>query len=141
MPETVDPRHDGYRFEGLDSSDGTLFPNVLLDQVMAHLTGAEFKVLAYVVRRTLGLHRRSDTISLDHICDGVRRTDGTVLDAGTGLSKKTAIVALKGLQDKGIIVAGKSKGNLPTELAVRFRASDAEHQPIEPSSPDASSPG
>ena len=111
-----------YRFDGLDSLDGTMFPDALLDHVMANLTGAEFKVLAYIVRRTLGLNRHADTISLDHLCHGVKRSDGRLLDGGTGLSKKTAIAALKGLEDKGVIVAdrhGTHKGSLPTAFAIR----------------------
>lgn len=114
-----------FRFEGLESFDGTIFPYALLDRVMANLTGAEFKVLAYIVRRTIGFKRESDTISLDQICSGVKRHDGSSIDGGTGLSKKTAIAALKGLEDKGVIVARKrmsrEKGNLPTAFAIRVK--------------------
>lgn len=122
-------RGDGdYRFEGLDGVHGTLFPDVLLDRVMANLTGAEFKVLAYIVRRTIGLKREADTISLEQICNGVKGRDGAIVDGGTGLSKKTAIAALKGLQDKGVIVAHKrtsrERGNLPSAFALRFKERD-----------------
>lgn len=114
-----------FHFDGLENLDGTIFPDALLDRVMAHLTGAEFKVLAYIVRRTIGFKRASDTISLEQICSGVKRYDGASLDAGTGLSKKTAIAALKGLEDKGVIIARKrmsrEKGNLPTAFAIRFK--------------------
>lgn len=114
-----------YHFEGLDSLNGTTFPDALLDKVMANLTGAEFKVLAYIVRRTFGFKKGSDTISLEQICNGVRRGDGRTIDAGTGLSKKTAIAALRGLEEKGVILAqrrvSKEKGNLPTAFAVRLK--------------------
>jgi hypothetical protein len=116
---------DDFRFDGLENLNGFMFPDALLDRVMANLTGAEFKVLAYIVRRTLGFKKESDTISLEQICSGVRLPDGMPLDAGTGLSKKTAIAALKGLEDKGVIIARKrmsrEKGNLPTAFAVRFK--------------------
>ncbi len=117
---------DGYWFEGLADLSGTVFPDVLLDRVMANLTGAEFKVLAYIVRRTIPFKRGCDTISLEQICGGVRDRDGAVVDAGTGLSKKTAIAALKGLHDKGVIIAHKRTGkdNLPTALSLRFKDSD-----------------
>ncbi len=122
-----------YHFDGLDGLSGTTFPDVLLDQVMANLTGAEFKVLAYIVRRTIGFGRASDTISLDQICSGVRGRNDAVVDAGTGLSKKTAIAALKGLQDKGVVVArkatGKDRVNLPTALSLRFRDQPVRDQP------------
>jgi hypothetical protein len=122
--EPEDRRADDYRFDGLETLDGTMFPDALLDHVMAHLTGAEFKVLAYIVRRTFGFTKQSDTISLDQICKGVKRIDGRLLDAGTGLSKKTAIAALKGLEDKGVIVADRrstNKGSLPTTFALRLK--------------------
>lgn len=122
-----------YHFDGLDGLNGTLFPDVLLDHVMAHLTGAEFKVLAYIVRRTIGFKRISDTISLDQICSGVRGRDDVVIDAGTGLSKKTAIAALKGLQDKGVVAArkraGKDRGNLPTAFALCFKGGPTAEDP------------
>ncbi len=123
MSEIDAPTNPGYRFAGLQSLDGTVFPDDLLDRVMANLTGAEFKVLAYIVRRTFGFKKVSDTISLEQICSGIRRSDGSPLDEGTGLSKKTAITALKGLEEKGVIVArrrmSREKGNLPTAFAVR----------------------
>ena len=124
MSEIDAPASPGYRFAGLQSLDGTVFPDDLLDRVMANLTGAEFKVLAYIVRRTFGFKKESDTISLEQICSGIKRSDGHPLDEGTGLSKKTAIVALKGLEEKGVIVArrrmSRDKGNLPTAFAVRL---------------------
>lgn len=128
MLESEERSHAGYYFDGLQSLDGTVFPDALLDRVMANLTGAEFKVLAYIVRRTIGLKREADTISLEQICNGVKGRDGAVIDGGTGLSKKTAIAALKGLQDKGVIVAHKrtsrERGNLPSAFALRFKERD-----------------
>jgi Bacteriophage replication protein O len=122
--EPEDHSAGDYRFDGLETLDGTMFPDALLDHVMANLTGAEFKVLAYIVRRTYGFKKQCDSISLDQICNGVKRIDGRVLDGGTGLSKKTAIAALKGLEDKGVIVANRRRthaGSLPTAFAIRHR--------------------
>lgn len=131
MARSVDTYQDTYLFEGLEDAAGTLFPNVLLDQVMAHLTGAEFKVLAYLVRRTMGLTPAVGAISLEHICSGVRRQDGAVLDAGTGLSKKTAIAALKGLQEKGVIVSCKGKSSQPTGFALHVQPRAASDGPCD----------
>ena len=126
MQDTDGSGEGGYWFEGLEDLSGVVFPDVLLDRVMAHLTGAEFKVLAYIVRRTIPFKHGSDTISLEQICGGVKDREGAVIDAGTGLSKKTAIAALKGLQDKGVIIARKrgGKDNLPTALSLRFKESE-----------------
>ena len=118
-----------FYFEGVESPNGTIFPDVLLDRVMAHLTGAEFKVLAYIVRRTFGFKKDSDTISLDQICNGIKRRDGSVLDEGTGLARKTAVAAIHGLEVKGVIVCQRrsspDKGNLPTSFALRFKGQPA----------------
>lgn len=112
-------------FEGVESPNGTIFPDVLIDRVMPHLSGAEFKVLAYIVRRTFGFKKESDSISLDQICNGITRRDGSVLDEGTGLARKTAVAAIQGLESKGVILCQRrsspEKGNLPTTFALRFR--------------------
>ena len=116
---------DAFFFEGVESPNGTIFPDVLIDRVMPHLSGAEFKVLAYVVRRTFGFKKESDSISLDQICNGIVRRDGSVLDEGTGLARKTAVAAIQGLEGKGVILCQRrsspEKGNLPTTFALRFR--------------------
>jgi hypothetical protein len=117
--------HEAFFFEGVESPNGTIFPDVLIDRVMPHLSGAEFKVLAYVVRRTFGFKKESDSISLDQICNGITRRDGSVLDEGTGLARKTAVAAIQGLEGKGVILCQRrsspEKGNLPTTFALRFR--------------------
>jgi hypothetical protein len=121
--------HDAFFFEGVESPNGTIFPDVLIDRVMPHLSGAEFKVLAYVVRRTFGFKKESDAISLDQICNGIRRRDGSVLDEGTGLARKTAVAAIQGLEGKGVVLCQRrsspEKGNLPTTFALRFRGQAA----------------
>ncbi|MFI5269481.1 MAG: DnaA N-terminal domain-containing protein, partial [Chloroflexota bacterium] len=117
--------HDAFFFEGVESPNGTIFPDALIDRVMPHLSGAEFKVLAYIVRRTFGFKKESDAISLDQICNGITRRDGSVLDEGTGLARKTAVAAIQGLEGKGVILCQRrsspEKGNLPTTFALRFR--------------------
>ena len=117
--------HEAFFFEGVESPNGTIFPDVLIDRVMPHLSGAEFKVLAYIVRRTFGFKKESDSISLDQICNGITRRDGSVLDEGTGLARKTAVAAIQGLEGKGVILCQRrsspEKGNLPTTFALRFR--------------------
>jgi integrase len=42
----------------------TQVPNVVLDRWMAPMTGAEIKVVLYMVRRTYGFRRTSDRISV-----------------------------------------------------------------------------
>src|SRR5262249_38776183 len=69
------------------SPNSTQVPDIILDQWMAMLTGAEFKVLLYIARRTYGFGKEADNISLNQLASGIRRRDGTILDRGTGLSR------------------------------------------------------
>lgn len=83
----------------------TQVPNHVLDHWMAELSGAEFKVLLYIVRRTFGFQKESDSISISQIVSGITTRDGRVLDKGTGLSRKAVTLALKALEDKHLVKA------------------------------------
>jgi hypothetical protein len=114
-------------FAGYTSPNYTQVPDELFDQQLPDLSGAELKVLLYIMRRTFGFKKDSDDISLNQICRGITTRDGRVLDRGTGLSKSTAQLAIKGLLTKNIILTTKrvsrEKGNEATtyELNVPSR--------------------
>src|SRR5262245_30527346 len=114
-----------FYFEGIESPNGTIFPDALLDQVMPFLSPSEWKVCSYIVRRTFGWKKASDRISLEQICRGIVRRDGSRLDSGTQLDRKTAIKALRGLEVKGVIVAQRNysdaRGFEATTYGLRFR--------------------
>jgi len=82
-----------------------MVPDALFDELMAYLSGAELKVMLYIIRRTFGFKKGSDSISLNQICHGITTREGQVLDQGTGLSQSTVQLALKGLLEKQAIVA------------------------------------
>jgi Bacteriophage replication protein O len=84
------------RFKGFLSPRYTQVPDALFDELMSHLSGAELKVLLYIIRRTFGFKKDSDNISLRQICNGIKTREGEVLDKGTGLSLSTVQIALKG---------------------------------------------
>jgi len=113
-------------YNGIPSLNGTIVPDDVFDVLMPVCTGAEFKVLAYIVRRTFGFKKESDAISLHQMVDGITKRNGTVLDRGTGLSKSAVAVAIKGLVTKGIIEAhrstSKKRGYEPTTYRLRFAA-------------------
>jgi hypothetical protein len=46
------------RFPGFLKPNYTQVPDVILDELMANLTGAELKVLLYIVRRTFGFQKK-----------------------------------------------------------------------------------
>ncbi len=119
-----DPRGD--YFQGYTSPNYTQVPDELFDRQLPDLSGAELKVLLYIMRRTFGFKKDADNISLNQICRGITTADGRVLDRGTGLSKSTAQLAIKGLLGKRIILAEKrssaEKGNEATTYRLNVGA-------------------
>src|SRR5215207_7443797 len=95
------------RFRGYTSPNYTMVPDELFDEQLPYLSGAELKALLYIMRRTFGFKKASDDISLSQICDGITTRDGKVLDQGTGLSRSTAQLAIKGLAEKNLIRAAR----------------------------------
>jgi len=124
-------------FAGFASPTYTQVPDELFDLLLPRLTDAELRVLLYIVRRTLGFKRQSDAISLSQMVAGITTKDGQTLDTGTGLSKATVARGLKGLREKGVIVAMRNrsaaKGDEPTTYALRFR--DGSSQRTAPTTP------
>jgi len=97
-------RNEKGQFIGFSSPRYTQVPDELFDELLSELTGAELKVLMYVVRRTFGFKRDSDNISLSQMVNGIVKKDGVVLDKGTGLVKDSVTRATKSLAQKGILV-------------------------------------
>jgi hypothetical protein len=115
----------GFVFGGFSSPHYTQVPDDFFDVLLAELTPAEFKVAAYIVRRTFGWKKEADMISLSQMVNGIRRRDGSYVDRGTGLHKDTVIKAIKGLLLKGVIVrqrnASPERGFEATTYAIRMQ--------------------
>lgn len=113
-----------YQFPGFRSPTYTIVPDELFDELLSLLSGAELKVLLYIIRRTFGFKKSSDDISLTQICRGIVTKDGRVLDQGTGLHRETAVLALKGLIEKNVITAihnnSTEKGHEATTYGLAF---------------------
>src|SRR6266446_72728 len=103
MPKKT-PTIERTPFKGYSGPSYTMVPDELFDDQLAELSGAELKVLLYIMRRTFGFKKDADDIALSQICQGILTRDGRVLDRGTGLSKSTVVVALKGLVSKNIVL-------------------------------------
>jgi len=125
-------------FAGFASPNFTQVPDELFDQLMPQLSEAELRVLLYIVRRTFGFKRDSDTISLSQMVSGITTRDGQVLDSGTGLSKATVARGLQGLRAKGVIIASRnrsaSRGDEPTTYRLHFQQAGGQkphhHTPV-----------
>lgn len=105
-------------YKGYSSPNYTPVPDELFDEQLPDLSGAELKVLLYVIRRTFGFKKDSDNISLNQMLHGIITKEGDVLDRGTGLSKKTLLETIKSLVGKNLIITerrrSEEKGDEPT---------------------------
>ncbi len=115
---------DAYLFRGFSKPSYTQVPDEIFDELMPRLSEVELKVLLYVVRRTFGFKKDSDTISLKQMVEGIRTRDGRQLDSGTGLSRPGVTKGVKGLVAKGVLITGRNrsdeKGDEPTTYQLRF---------------------
>jgi hypothetical protein len=116
---------DQFHFEGFGEPYFTRMPDVLFDDLLPRLSEAELKVLLYIIRRTFGFKKSADDISLKQLAEGITTRDGKVLDHGTGLSRPSVTRGVKGLEEKGIVVAMRNataeRGDLPTTYRLRFK--------------------
>lgn len=100
----------------------TVFDNVILDYIMPGLSNTAWKVLCYVIRKTIGWHKESDQLSYTRIM------------AGTGISSRSTISkALTDLEAKGFIIVTRSDDQ---ETANSYQLNTA----LEIEVPDAPSP-
>ena len=77
------------------------------------LTGAEQKVLDYLLRHTWGYQKyQGDYISIKQFTGGIRnKKTGEIVDMGTGLSPREVIDSLKRLEEIGFVI---KRGNKTT---------------------------
>lgn len=81
-----------------------MYPRVM-DNWWCQLSGAEQKVLDFILRRLWGWEKSSDRISLSQIQSG-----GGKIGGGTGLSQRQIITSIKGLERKGYIIVERGLG-------------------------------
>ncbi len=119
------PPIDWSRFEGLDMPNYTQTPDAIFDWVMAYLTGAELKILLYIIRRTFGFKKAEDAISIDQLCNGIITRDGRRLDLGTGLKRPTVLEGVRALREKKLIITRQQTdidtGSRPTLYSLNLR--------------------
>jgi hypothetical protein len=101
---TAAPEQDGHS-QGFRAPNYTQVPNALVDYWLPELSGAELKVLLYLVRRTFGFHRDQVEAGLRRICDGIPGKD-----RGTGLHLESASKAVKALESRGLLVCERRSG-------------------------------
>jgi phage replication O-like protein O len=118
-------------FPGFRSPTYTIVPDELFDELLADLSGAELKVLLYIIRRTFGFKKGSDRISKAQLERGIQRRDGTVLDRGTGLSRRAIRLAVDSLVEQNILLKHTHEnpegGYDTTEYALNVLGATSDH--------------
>ena len=83
-------------------------PIVVMRQLVAELSGAEFKLLCFFVDRIYSYPARqrshSDLLSYRQMQHGITARDGRLITRGTGLSRNSIARALKSLEERGLIM-------------------------------------
>ncbi len=117
-----------FHFVGFSSPNTTPVPDDFFDVLAPNLSEAELRVLIYILRRTFGFKKESDTISLKQMVEGITTRDGRTLDQGTGMSKPGVTKGVKGLVAKGVILAIRNsspeRGDEPTTYCLHFQHDD-----------------
>lgn len=108
-------------FAGFSGPNYTQVPDALFDELLPVLSGTELKVLLYVIRRTFGFKREADTISLAQMVNGIVKRDGTRLDYGAGVSKKSLLLALRSLEDRQILFIERRRSTERGDEASLYR--------------------
>lgn len=118
-----DYRVDSDEQGGVIIPNSTQVPNEILDVWLKDLTGAELKVLLYIIRKTFGYSKENggDKIPLSQIMSGTKRSDGTYVDNGTGLAKSTALAAIRALEGAGLIQVIRERINKDTNEINYYR--------------------
>lgn len=112
---------DWSSYQGIRSPRYTQTPDEFFDIIAPHLSESELRVMLYIIRKTFGWKADEDDISISQMVAGVIKRNGERLDHGTGLSKSSVIRGVKGLVDKGLIVAQKNTSAARGHEATTYR--------------------
>ena len=83
-----------------------MLKNIYVDMLMALLTGEEYKVLVFAIRRIEGFHKEHDFISISQFTKGIKSiyNKDKVLSLGTGLRIETVRKSLASLVVFGLLI-------------------------------------
>lgn len=113
-------------FSGFDepTQNWSKLPHALVAALPLIETGAELKVILYILRHTWGFRDDEKRITLDEFESGRRRADGTRFDEGTGLSRPSIIDGLRRAETHGFInveVDDSDAGRIRKIYSIRMR--------------------
>lgn len=88
-------------------------PHSLIDSLPLIKTVSELKVILYILRHTWGYSEfgKPKKITLDEMCDGRKRRDGTRMDNGTGLSPNSIRSGASDAVEHGFLLVEKDESD------------------------------
>lgn len=101
----------------IEKPNYTQTPNILFDEIMRDLNGAELKVILAVIRKTFGWHKERDRISLTQLEEMTGLSRQGILNAIHGKKKEKSVIG--GLVNKGYIKIIETKQGNVYELVVK----------------------
>jgi hypothetical protein len=103
-------------------------PNALID-FLPLLSGADVKVLLYIIRHTWGYGDELKRITINDFVDGRQRKNGESIDRGAGVTRPTLLKSLNRLTELGLIVTFKDDSDLARKkrfYAVKSHPADSD---------------
>lgn len=75
-------------FAGFDQPQANYskLPHALIDELSNITSESELKVILYILRHTWGYHDTEKKITIDEFCNGRKRSDGSRIDGGCGIT-------------------------------------------------------
>jgi hypothetical protein len=103
--ETLAQAGDTPRFAGFAPpiENWSKLPHQLIDALPFMGSEAEVKVILYILRHTWGFQDADKRITLDEFEQGRKGRDGTRIDKGVGMSRKSIIKGLRDAETHGFI--------------------------------------
>lgn len=129
MTNASTTNHQPYKFPGFSTPFYTQVPDIVFDELLPILSGAELKVLLYIIRRTFGFKKNRDNISLSQMVSGIKTRDGQIIDGGTGLGKSSVARALITLERKNIVIRKRRTTNRSGYEATTYALNVREQRP------------
>jgi phage replication O-like protein O len=80
----------------------TPIPNEVIDDLMGTVSGAAFKVFLFIFRKTIGWHKKVDTITISQIIEIANLSETTVKEAIRELESIDAISVQRGTGGRGL---------------------------------------
>ena len=140
MPRRPKQEHDNQRprFAGFERPEANYFkmPNSWTDITAEIDNIAQLKVVEYILRHTWGYQEYNvkKHITIDEFVHGRKRTDGTRLDKGTGLSERAVYDGLRKAVERGFIeedIDDSDRGRVKKSYCLRMRGYGADDEDLQ----------